>query len=67
MKINYIQNTSEVFNENMERISIQTAKTIALYPDEGKLIRHIATQTLYNRCHILSSREKLEDYDEVDA
>jgi len=66
MKINYLKNTSEVFDENMELLSMQIAQTAALYPDEGKVIRHIETGKIYNSCHIISSREKIEDYEEIE-
>lgn len=66
MTINIIQTTTKILDENRQLISSSINEKYALYPAPGKAIKDITTDKIYTGAISVSSKNKLENYIEID-
>lgn len=65
MKTIYIQNITKTFSEDGTLLSTETRDSIALTPDEGKVLRDKFNGQIYRTTVTVSKKYKLDYFEEI--
>lgn len=65
MQVHTIETITNIFDEAHNLIRTYTSKTLAISPDEGKLLKHRPTGKCYSSSVNLANKKLISEYFEI--